>query len=138
MTKPRGASPTRCGGFCWASLFLFGGGCRCGGWRGCRLLQALDDDRDQRNDQEGQDAVEWIVNRPGDLRLQRPRLDLQRVDRAAVDFGGEFELSPARRPAGNQEQDRGNREVDGAENRGGRYRAPYMYQREICRQLEHQ
>jgi len=44
-------------------------GCGC-----CRLLQALDDDCDQRHDEQRQDSVERVVDHSGYLRLQRTRL----------------------------------------------------------------
>ena len=78
----------------------------------------------------------WII--PDELRLQRPCLELQRVDGRAVDFVRELEFTPRRRPCGDHEQNGGDREIDRAENGRRGNRAPDLDQREIGRQLQHQ
>ncbi len=79
-----------------------------------------------------------LMDRPRHLRLQCPRLELQRLDRRAVDFGGEFEFAARVAACRRPEQDRGDAEIDGAEDGRGRYGAPDLDQREIRRQLQHQ
>jgi hypothetical protein len=123
-----GSRPVR-----WPKIILLCCGRRRGRFFCRRLLQALDDDRDQRNDQQGQDPVQRMVNRPGHLRLQSSRFKLQRIDRGSMDFGCKFEFTPARRPRGDRKQNRGNHEVDPAENGRSPNGAPDLDQREIGR-----
>ena len=52
------------------------------------------------------------MDHAGDLRLHRPRLDLQRIDGGAMDFVGKLKLAVGGRPAGGHEQNSGNHEVD--------------------------
>ncbi len=73
------------------------------------------------------------MNHAGELRLQRAGLALQRVDRGAVNFGGEFEFAACGRPSADHEQNRRDHEVGDTKYCGRRNRAPDLHQREIGR-----
>mgnify|MGYP003407817065 CR=1 FL=1 len=72
------------------------------------------------------------MDHAGELHLQRAGLALQGVDGRTVNFGREFEVAARRRPAGDDEQHRCDHEIDDAQDRSRRYRAPNLHQREIC------
>ena len=79
-----------------------------------------------------------MMDHAGELRLHRPRLDLQRIDRRAVNFVRKFEFAPRRWASRDHEQDGSNHKIDHAEDGGRGNRAPDLHQREIGRQLQHQ
>ena len=74
------------------------------------LLQRIHNDGRERNDQR-QRAVERMSQRLSnrrDIRLQKPRIGLQRIHRVLVDFVGEFEFAARLLSIGDQHQDAGN------------------------------
>jgi len=71
------------------------------------------------------------MNYFGQLRLQCPCRKLQRIDRGAVYFVGEFKFASHQRLCRDRKQSRCNPEIDHAKNRGGGDGAPDLDQREI-------